>query len=133
MFFFVMNLIKLYILLICSLLFSACTATFAIRQSEVQLIEFGYGGGVTQNVTSFVINSDGIVQQKGKIIRKIPKRELSKIFEDAANLGNSFNYPQNTFSYIRVTKTNTEYYYCWSEATSIPIITLFSKLNNYTK
>lgn len=128
-----MKLINWAILLIVAFLWQGCSVNKAIQQTEVQEITFGYGGGITQDVTSYVIKSNGIVLQKDKIIRKIPKDELAEIYEDAANLGNSFNYPQNTFSFIKVSKTNGESYYCWGDVTAIPIITLFAKLNSYTK
>lgn len=128
-----MRLLNFNILFIIAFLWQGCSVNKAIQQTEVQEITFGYGGGVTQDVTSYVIKSNGIVLYKDKIIRKIPKDELAEIYEDAANLGNSFNHPQNTFSFIKVSKTNGESYYCWGDVTAIPIITLFAKLNNYTK
>ena len=107
--------IPLMLLLLSGIAFKAC--------SQHDYLVFGKGGGISGEVTEYVILHNGKVYKgsgsaeinisyRGKI-RKSDTRKLYKEFEDIADT--SFSHPGNMFYYIKKVGENTEYKYTWGD------------------
>lgn len=114
------------------LLFTACSTCKVVKESPIQKIQFGYGGGFTGLVTSYELNADGSLLGQSKKITKLSCDSISAIFELAEQLPEQ-NYirPGNMYSFVRIiTKDKTLYYtWSWPNQPDNKVIELFNKLN----
>lgn len=121
---------RTYLLFLISILFCACSTCTVVRQSPIQEIQFGYGGGVTQKVETYKLNRKGEIFKGEERITRISQNDLCDIFSKAETLGEPFNKPSNTFSFIRVITHEGVAYYCWDSIATLPVTTMYLKLNN---
>ena len=120
---------KLFLFLILTL--TACSTCNVVKQTSIQEIQFGHGGGVAQSITKYSIKPDGCVYNGKDVIGKVGRSELISVYKDAASLDcEQFDLPSNTFSFIRIVKTDTTLYYCWNGVAPLPVMGLDSKLHN---
>lgn len=122
---------KKYILFLIAIIMSACSTCNVVKQTSIQKIQFGYGGGVTQSVTIYTLKPDGKLYKGQEIIKKVAKDDVLHIYEKATSLEcNEINSPSNTFSFINIIKNDTSLYYCWNMIAPFPIMELDKELTN---
>lgn len=122
---------KKLILFVLPILLFACSVCNVVKQTSIQEIQFGYGGGVAQSVTKYSLKPNGQLYMGQKVIGKVDKRQLLDIYKEAAAIENaSIDSPSNTFSFINIVKSDTTVYYCWNILAPISIMELDKKLNN---
>lgn len=108
---------------------SACSTCKVVKVSPIQEIQFGYGGGVTQKVETYKLNRKGEIYKGEERITQISKKDLCDIYSQAETLGDPFNKPSNTFSFIRIVTNEDVVYYCWDGITALPVTHMYLKLN----
>lgn len=122
---------KVYLILIVILL-SACSTCKVAEKSPIREIQFGNGGGFTGALTTYYLKADGSLWKQGQKLKNLSCDSLSTIYELAEQLPQEdFIYPNNTYSFIRLTSRDTTYYYTWSwgEMPDKKVIELYLKLN----
>ena len=120
---------KRFLFLILTL--SACSTCNVVKQTSIKEIQFGHGGGVAQSITKYSIKPDGYIYNGEVVIGKVKRSDLMSVYKDAASLDfNTYDLPSNTFSFIRIVKTDTTLYYCWNGVAPLPIMGLDTKLHN---
>ena len=120
---------RTHIILILSLLLCSCSTCKVVKQSSIQEIQFGYGGGVTQKVETYKLNRKGEIYKGANRITRISKEDLCDIFSKVETLGEPFNKPSNTFSFIRIITNEGVTYYCWDGIATLPITDMYLELN----
>lgn len=98
--------------LIALLLFNACSYQRAIKQTGVQSITYGSGGGFTGTVVSYSLSADGQLSKTENSnpvqIKVIEARRVKALFQEAGRLKDyTFNEPENIYSFITI-KTDTQ-------------------------
>lgn len=121
-----------YILVCFVLMLSACSICKVAKNSPVQEIQFGSGGGFTGAVTTYTIEKNGTLWIQDKKITKLSCDSISAIIEMAEQLPKqNFIQPDNTYSFVRIFTSDETYYYAWSWG-NFPdkkVIELYLKLN----
>lgn len=118
-----------YLLFLIPVIFVACSTCNIAKQTSIQEIHFGHGGGVTQSIERYAVKPDGRIYQGKDVICKVNKKDLAHIYERAASVNcEPFNMPSNTFSFVCIIKNDTSLYYCWDGVAPLPIMVLDSEL-----
>ena len=118
---------KFLLLIVCVL--TACSTCKVVKSSSIKEIQFGYGGGVTQKVETYKLNRKGEIFKGKERITRIPRIDVCEIYSQAETLGEPFNKPSNTFSFIRIITNEGVTYYCWEGIASLSVTNLYQKLN----
>lgn len=116
-----------------AMLLVACSTTCKVaKNSPINEIQFGNGGGVTGLVTCYTVKADGSLWKEDKQIKTLSRDTLSSIYELVEKLPKeNYVHPGNTYSFLRVHIHENVYYYTWSWD-SLPdkvAVELFTKLN----
>ncbi len=118
-------------LLIIPIMIIACSTCKVANVSRIQEIQFGEGGGVTGQVSTYSLKSNGKIYIGETLIREIPSDTISVILDLVEHLPkeNAIK-PNNTYNFIRLILKDKTYYYVWSiENMPDPkIIELYKKL-----
>lgn len=122
---------RLFYLFIPIFVLFSCSTSKYVKSTNISRIEFGYGGGVTGAITNFVISQDGKLYKDGALIKKLSKQELYSVFEVSSKIEGQHNRPGNTFTYIRIVKSNEKIYYCWEMFAPKEVNELFTLLKKY--
>lgn len=98
--------------LITLLLFNACSYQRTIKQTGVQSITYGSGGGFAGTVVSYSLFADGQLSKTENSnpsqIKVIEAHRVKALFEEAGRLKDyTFNEPENIYSFITI-KTDTQ-------------------------
>jgi hypothetical protein len=103
-------------------LFNSCSVTKNVY--SIEKISFGNGGGFTGNIIEYSIDTNGtitkfeIITKKTITIKTIEKKDIRNIYRKAEELPletYEFNYPGNTYNFIKVLKNGKEYYISWGD------------------
>ena len=116
-----------------TLVFLACSTCKVVKQSSIQEIQFGFGGGFTGAISTYTLHKNGTLSAKDMKDIKLSCDSLSAIFEMAEQLPKqNFIRPDNTYSFVRILYQNDTYYYAWSwgDLPNQKVIKLYLKLNN---
>ena len=123
---------KIAIILFAILLVS-CSAYKVARTSAIQEIQFGNGGGVTGAVTTYSLKADGSLWKGDDKLKTVSCDTLSSIIKLAETLPKeNFVHPNNVYTFVRIIKSGSTYYYAWSLGNSVPdkpVTELYIKLN----
>ena len=110
----------------------ACSTCKVAKQSPINEIQFGNGGGFTGAVTTYTLKNDGTLWKQDDKIKKIPCDSISSIYELAEQLPKeNFVHPSNTYSFVRIISSGNTHYYAWSFG-NMPdkkVTELYQKLN----
>lgn len=113
------------------LIFFPCAACRVNKDIATKEIQFGYGGGVTESMYSYTLKANGQIYKGDDCLGKVGKKKTIDIYREADAINYpTINSPSNTFSYIKIIKSDTSLYYCWSVTAPLQISRLNSKLNN---
>lgn len=123
---------KIFSIIIVFLL-CACSTCNVEKQSSIQEIQFGNGGGFTGAIITYSLKADGTLYMQEQRVKKISCDSLNTIYELAEQVPQEdFIHPGNTYSFIRLMSRDTVNYYEWSLSNkpNEKIIELYTKLNN---
>jgi hypothetical protein len=81
-------------------------------------------------VETYKLNRKGEILKGNERITQISQKDLCNIYSHAETLGEPFNMPGNTFSFIRIITNEGVTYYCWDRITVLPVTNMYLKLNN---
>ena len=121
-----------YLLVFIPVIFVACSTCKIAKQTYIQEIQFGTGGGFTGAVTTYTLKSNGKLLRQSDVISKAPCDSVNLFFELADQLPKEdFVRPGNTYSFVRVILRSGTYYYSWSieEMPDEKVMDLFTKLH----
>lgn len=125
-------------LVILIIVISACNTSKAVKETSINQIKFGSGGGVTGEVNGFTLNDDGKLLNKNQTqIAKVKKAELVELFHEGKSLlSYELNSPQNMYYFIEIYGLNDTNRLIWGlESRSIDekVQKLYQKLNSKIK
>lgn len=113
-------------------LFFACSMCKIAKQSSIQEIQFGNGGGFIGVETTYSLKADGSLWKQDRKIKKLSCDSLNTIYELAEQLPQEdYMHPGNTYSFIRLVSRDTMYYYTWTweNKPNFKIVELYTKLH----
>ena len=84
---------------------------------------------MTQKVETYKLNRKGEIFKDHVRIARISQKDLCDIYSQAESLGDSFNNPSNTFSFIRIITNEGITYYCWGSFATLPVTNMYLILN----
>lgn len=119
-------------IILSALVLCSCSTCKIAKQSAINEINFGTGGGFTGRVISYSLKSDGTLLKNDKQISKLSCDSLNSILELAEQLPKeNLVYPDNTYSFIQIVWSDTTYNYTWSLGHPLDekITELYIKLN----
>ncbi len=130
-----------FLALLALLLFNACTYQRAIKQTGVQSISYGSGGGFTGAVVSYSLSLDGQLSKTENNstmpVKVIGTKNVKALFEEAAGLKDyTFNEPGNMYSFITIKTDTQSRYISWgmgSDRIDSRVTELYGQLMALTK
>jgi len=124
---------KQFSIILFAILFVSCTTCKVAKTSPIREIQFGSGGGFTGARTTYSLKADGSLWKGNEKIKTLSCDSLTSIFELAETLPKeNFVHPNNTYSFVRIIRSGTTYYYTWSWGNSTPskpVSDIYFKLN----
>lgn len=125
-------------LVILILVISACNTSKAVKETSINQIKFGSGGGVTGEVNGYTLNEEGkILNENQSQVAKVKKAKLVELFREGKSLlSYELNSPQNMYYFIEIYGLNDTNRLIWGlESRSVDerVKTLYKKLNSNIK
>ena len=102
---------KILVFFVCVL--AACSTCKVAKQSPIQEIQFGGGGGATSMYSKHIVNSNGEVFKNGNKLKKLTCQELSEIFDLAEQIDSPSVNPGNASIYIAIVRKDTTISLIW--------------------
>jgi hypothetical protein len=136
---------KYYYLLLVFLLFSSCNLQKKISETGYSAIQFGSGGGVANNVTSYSLLPDGeiwmfnSITKDSSLVKRIPAKEVLALFQMVKKKGLDtlhYNNPDNMYHFIEVDGPDKSSKIIWGQNNVVPseeVLELYKHLTQIIK
>ena len=125
---------KYLILLLIPLLCSCSCYNKIARATGVSEIQFGRGGGVTNQQEVYSLNRKGELFKKGNLVCQVSCEDLERVFTMAQALGEPINEPDNYYWFIEVNgKQNRKFVWGGSSDVDRQLKNLYTELNQLKK
>ena len=122
------------------MILNSCTAGKVAIKTGIEEIRFGYGGGFTGKVTTYLLMPDGHLSIEGKerkILKRIDLKSTLAIFTNEQEVETvSLNEPDNVYSFVEIkTRVKTNHIVWGFGSTQVPdkVVQLYNKLIFLTK
>ncbi len=116
------------------LLLSACNTCHVVTSSQIREIQFGHGGGFTNQKVLYSLNLRGELSKDGKIVNKVSCEEVEKVFVMADAVVFSINEPDNFYWFIDI-KGKKPVKLVWNGSSQVDdeVKNLYNELNTLVK
>jgi hypothetical protein len=133
---------KYFYVLIIIVAFFSCKTQKQINETGYTAIHFGSGGGVTNNVTSYSLYSDGKVWKNNSInkdltlIKKFPKSKVLELYMMVKDNGLDtvrFSRPGNMYYFVDIVKGDKNNKITWGRKDTAPPVEVLKLYDNLIK
>ncbi len=99
---------------------TACTGTKKTAASDIQILKFGRGGGVTGAVTIYTLKADGSLGKEDKNqafekVKTLSAEQTQALFAKAEKIKDyKFNKPGNIYLFLEIGKTSGNNNIVWT-------------------
>ena len=91
------------IIILLSVVCTACTAIGMKQNTKVEEVSFGSGGGFTGEIIKYTLNRDGNIYRNGSFIKRVPKKEVNRLFGKLKTISDyHYNISDNMYNFIEI-------------------------------
>ena len=122
------------LLAILTITLCACSTCRIFTQNQISEIQFGRGGGFTNQVEQFSLNKKGELSKNGKVLGRASCEEVERIFLIADGIDSPIYEPDNFYWFIEV-KGRETHKYLWGGSSQVnrELKNLYNELNSLLK
>ncbi len=113
------------------LLLSACNTCHVVTSSQIREIQFGRGGGFTNQKEMYSLSKKGELSKDGKLIKRVSCEDVERLFAIADSIDITFNEPGNLYWFIEI-KGKEPRKFVWGGSSEVDrkLKDLYIELNN---
>ena len=91
------------VIILLSVVCTACTAIGMKENNKVEEVSFGSGGGFTGEIIKYTLNRDGNIYRNGSFIKRVPKKEVNRLFGKLKTISDyHYNISDNMYNFIEI-------------------------------
>ena len=89
------------VIILLSVVCTACTTIGIMENNRVETVSFGSGGGVTGEIITYTLNRDGNIYRNGSFMKRVPKKEVNRLFGKIKAISDyRYNIPHNMYNFL---------------------------------
>lgn len=122
---------RLFYLFIPIFVLFSCSTSKYVKSTNISRIEFGYGGGFTNSIKTYILLDDGTLLENGRVIKQLPIDSITSTFIFADSIKDSYITPGNTYQYVNIYHPEDSVFCSWQygdKKIKHEIIVLYRKL-----
>lgn len=91
------------VIILLSVVCTACTAIGMKENNKVEEVSFGSGGGFTGEIITYTLNRDGNIYRNGSFMKRVPKKEVNRLFGKIRAISDyRYNIPHNMYNFLEI-------------------------------
>ena len=102
------------IIILLSVVCTACTTIGIMENNRVEEVSFGSGGGFTGEIIKYTLNRDGNIYRNGSFIKRVPQKEVNRLFGKLKTISDyHYNISDNMYNFIEINKKSKKNEIVW--------------------